>query len=355
VLWIPAAFARTLEPLLGAGAQLELALGRVRSEPNPAYRQLAPFSSRGLAYDGLVDPELAAPGVDVATLAGAAGPAELSGTSTAAAAAAGAAALLAQARPGLTASDLASLIVGAARPGSFALSAGGTGVLDLGASLAGEVTASATSLGFGVWSGPGWSSTRTLRLTNVSSRSLQLVVEPGSRHVRVTPARLRLAPGASAVLLLSASARARPAGVLVAGVLTVSPDGGQPLRLPWTIGLEPPPLRIVRVLGLVPGSFAPSDSHPALLRVAVGALGAGSQLELEPVARLELRLYTAAGQALGVLASESDLLPGSYAFALTGRGSRGARLHPGAYVLALVAWPVNGGAPSRARIGFRIE
>lgn len=239
--------------------------------------------------------------------------------------------------------------------GSFPLSAAGTGVLDLGASLAGEVAASTTSIGFGVWGGPGWSSIRTLTLRNVSSRPLQLTVDPGSRHLRAMPASLGLAPGASAVVQLVASARVRPAGALLAGVLTVSADGGQPLRLPWTIRLPAPALGLVRVLGLAPASFIPSLSRPALLRVAVGALAGAGRLELEPAARLELRLYTARGQFLGVLASESDLLPGSYGFALTGRGPRGAQLHPGTYVLVLIAWPVNGGSPSRARIGFRIE
>lgn len=355
VLWVPTSFARVLQPLLGAGAALELALGRVRGEPNPAYDQLAPFSSRGVAFDGLVDPELAAPGVDLPTVRAGRGPAEVSGTSAAAASVAGAAALLVQARPGLTAQAIASLLVGAARPGSFPLSAGGAGVLDLGASLAEEVSASTTSLGFGVWGGPRWSSTRALTLRNVSSRPLRLSVDPGSRRLRATPASLTLAPGASGVVRLVASARVRPVGTLLAGILTVSPDGGQPLRLPWTIGLPAPAVGLVRVLGLAPASFAPSLSRPALLRVAVGAFARGARLELEPVARLELRLYTARGEYLGMLASERDLLPGSYGFALTGRGPRGARLHPGAYVLAVVAWPVNGGPPSRARIGFRIE
>ena len=51
----------------------------------------------------------------------------------------------------------------------------------------------------------------------------------------------------------------------------------------------------------------------------------------------------------------NDLLPGAYAFGITGRGPAGAKLPPGGYEVRLVAWPVLGGKPSRARVPFRIE
>jgi hypothetical protein len=49
-----------------------------------------------------------------------------------------------------------------------------------------------------------------------------------------------------------------------------------------------------------------------------------------------------------------DLLPGAYAFGITGRGPAGGRLPRGGYEVRLVAWPVLGGRPSRKRVPFTI-
>jgi len=262
--------------------------------------------------------------------------------------------VLAQARPSLSGSELASLLVGSADPGGFALSAGGEGALDLGASLSGEVAASATTLGFGPAGPAGSSTTRTLTLANVSTRPLALELSTGNALVRVAPATLRLAVGASASISVTASAPStRPAAPLT-GVLAISPRGGSPLRVPWVIAPPTAPATLLRLARITPSVFAASDTKPALLRVQVGSL-AGAPLGIQPVARLELRLYRQSGAYLGLLTSERDLLPGIYRFALTGRNAAGARLPAGAYALSLVAWPTLGGAPERLRVAFRIE
>src|SRR5262249_13525406 len=62
--------------------------------------------------------------------------ASISGTSAAAASVAGAAAVLAQARPGLGAPDLRSLLVGYAHPSAAALTTAGLGEVDVGAAAA---------------------------------------------------------------------------------------------------------------------------------------------------------------------------------------------------------------------------
>ena len=51
---------------------------------------------------------------------------------------------------------------------------------------------------------------------------------------------------------------------------------------------------------------------------------------------------------LGLLARLRDVLPGQYAFGLTGRGPDGLRLEPGPYRLRLVARPAAGGPPHGA-------
>jgi hypothetical protein len=49
------------------------------------------------------------------------------------------------------------------------------------------------------------------------------------------------------------------------------------------------------------------------------------------------------------------VLPGRYSFGVTGRGPRGGRLARGAYTLRVVAFPVGGGKPGSASIGFEIR
>ncbi len=358
VVFVPAAGARALASLLADGASLEASLGGVRGEPNAAAGSLAPFSSGGLAFDGRVDPELSAPGVDLATAnpRGSAQPyAVVSGTSVAAASVAGAAALLLQSRPGLRAADAASLLAGSSAPGGFALLDGGEGALDLGAAGVGEVAASATALGFGPVPDAGWRAERRLTLHDVSGRALRIIFDTGSRDLRVVPARLRLAVGARTTVRVLANAAATPASGLAAGILAVLPAGGEPLRIPWTIVFQPPAATLLGAAALTPASFTPSDTRPAILQVSVGGLGGGSRLEIEPAARLEIRLLGPSGSSLGVLASVQDLLPGRYRFAISGRAPDGRRLAPGAYELALVAWPVLGGAPSRTRVDLRIQ
>jgi hypothetical protein len=53
-----------------------------------------------------------------------------------------------------------------------------------------------------------------------------------------------------------------------------------------------------------------------------------------------------------------DLLPGRYAFGLTGRGPFGNTLRPGGYELRLTAEPVEGAEgtpPSTAKVAFTIS
>jgi hypothetical protein len=73
------------------------------------------------------------------------------------------------------------------------------------------------------------------------------------------------------------------------------------------------------------------------------------------VGRLDVLLYSSGGAFLGVLATVPDLLPGTYRFALTGRGPGGAVLPPGRYEIRLVAYPTLGAAPTRRKIPIRIE
>src|SRR5438093_1269978 len=105
---------------LQRGGHAVVSIGLPDTARNGNSAQIAPFSSHGLAFDGRVKPDVAAPGVVLATAE--AGRNEdgtprfgtVNGSSAAAAVVTGAAALLAQLRTDLSASDLKSLLAGTA-------------------------------------------------------------------------------------------------------------------------------------------------------------------------------------------------------------------------------------------------
>jgi subtilisin family serine protease len=350
-------------PVLAAARRrylVQVAIGRAATTRNADAGRVTAFSSRGLTLGGTLAPQLSAPGVGIATsdpstADGAPEYTSVTGTSVAAAAAAGAAALLAQARPGLSAADLASLLAGSAIRTGAAPAAGGTGTVDPGGSATGEVAASQTALSFGPWNGPRWHQARALSIHNVSSRPLTIGIASSSRLVAVTPASVELRPGRSAVVKVEAQASQRPSLAVVTGALTVRPAGSQALRIPWVIVFRPYRGPLIGPATIVPPSFIPSDSNPASLTVVAGRIAGGKLVEIEPVARLDVSLYSSSGAFLGLLATVPDLLPGTYSFALTGRGPGGAVLQPGGYEIRLTGWPTLAGPPTREKIRFRIE
>ncbi len=361
VIGVPEHDAQAALAAVRKGFVVAAAIGRTSVVRNPDQGRVAPFSSRGLTFGGLLDPQLAAPGVAIETsdpgseADGEPAFASVTGTSVSAAEVAGAAALLSEARPGLSAEDLGSLLTGSARPFGAGQTAAGAGLVDPGASAVGEVTASATSLAFGPWNGPNWHAKQQLTVRNVSSRPLILTLASSSRLVEVDPETLRLEPGQTATAQVVAAASSRPALALIGGSVTVRPTGGQVLRIPWAIVFRPFAGDLIGPLRVTPPSFAPSDSKPAVLTVVAGRIAGRASVEIEPVARLDVLLYTSAGRYLGVLARVPDLLPGAYEFGLTGRAPNGQVLAPGSYEIRLVARPTLPGPPSRAKIAFRIE
>jgi subtilisin family serine protease len=351
VVGVPEATARVAVSAVRRRYAVLAALGRAVVAVNPEAGRVAGFSSRGLTFAGMLAPQLLAPGVGIETSdPGSGGDGEpaftsVTGTSVAAASVAGAAVLLAEARPGLSAIDLASLLAGSAP----------SGAVDPGAAAVGEVTASATSLAFGPWNGRRLQQTRALVVHNVSSRRLVISLTPSSRLVSVRPASLVLPPDAELRVRVTARATSRPTLAVVTGTLALRPAGGQVLRVPWAIVFEPFAGSLLGPVRVTPTSFSPSDTSPAVLSVVAGRVSGGASVEIGPVARLDVLLYNSSGAFMGVLARARDLLPGAYRFALTGRGPGGAPLSPGSYEIRLVARPTLPGRPSRAKIVFRIE
>lgn len=369
VVVVPTTDAAELLDAQHAGIDVGVAIGPAHDIPNPTHGDVAAFSSRGLAFDGGIKPDVVAPGIALATsepgTAADGSPlyGTINGTSGAAATVAASAALLAELRPALNGPELESLLVGYAQRGRAPATSVGAGTLRVGASAVGEVAAQPTTLGFGLWAGTHWHATRTLVVTNVSSRRLVLSMsaladqDSEALNFTVKPNRLVLRVGRSADVQVTVRAPTAPPTRLVTGVIQIAPDGGEALHVPWALEFKGYSANLLQHVSLNEPSFKASDTSPALLSVQAGAIVHDDGLQIQPVSRLDILLYSSAGKYLGVLSRLRDLLPGSYSFGITGRGPTSVRLPPGGYELRLAAWPTLplDAAPSRAQISFRIE
>ena len=272
VVTVPGSAGRDALDSFRSGRQPLVSVGRARGEVSKVVGRVAPFSSRGLAFDGFVKPDLVAPGVSLLTADP--GKAEdetaryssLSGSSAAAAVVAGAAALLAQSRPELDASALKGLLAGSARPLlGESVAAQGAGVLDLGAAGAGEVAALPTTMSFGRATGNGWHTTRNLVLRNHSSRTLRIRVSQDERDnggarglvFGFAPERMRIPPGGIARVFVAVRSLT-PAGPPVEGMFEVSPRGSAPIRVPWLVRFRPRENQLLGSVRLSTASFRPS-------------------------------------------------------------------------------------------------
>ena len=333
---------------------------------NAGNRGIAPFSSRGLAFDGRVKPDVSTPGVAIVTSEpgsnddGTPRYGTVNGSSPAAAVVAGAAAVLAQARPGLRASDLKSLLTASARPvRDTSVTAQGAGLVDLGAGAAGEITAEPTTLAFGHAEGDGWHASQQMVIRNVSTRTLLVRIRnsgSGGLVIQSKPRWVRLKPGRHAPVQLDAKlSGAPPAGGSAEGAVLLVPRGSAPLRLPWAITFGRPPGDLISGVALSQTTFKLSDATPAVLSFQAGLVVPDpSGTEVRPVLRLDIWLWRGRNR-LGLLARMRDLLPGRVVYGLTGRGPDGTPLPAGRYRVQLVARPTAAGPSTSRTIGFTIR
>jgi hypothetical protein len=327
---------------------------------------IAPFSSRGLAFDGRVKPDVTAPGVAIVTSEPGANEdgtprfGTVNGSSPAAAVVAGAAAVLTQARPELRGVDLKSLLTGTARSiPDTSVTAQGAGLVDLGAAAAGEISTDPVTLAYGRAQGDGWRAAQEVTIGNVSTRTLLVRVRSdgsGGLVITSTPRWVRLKPGGHAAVTLRArlNGAAPPSGSAEGSVLLVARGVGA-LKVPWAITYGTPPRRLISSVALSAGAFRPSDTTPAVLSLQAGLVRQGPEgAQVHPVSKLDVELWRGK-QRIGLLARLRDLLPGRVAIGLTGRGPGGNVLQPGRYQVRLVALPTSEGPPTIRTIAFRIK
>ncbi len=327
-------------PVLGLGARQGRVLvenprfaARIAvADPGSRPEAIASFSSRGPTADGLLEPDLVAPAVDVETAYPGPGGepliARMSGTSAAAAQVAAVALRVRVDRPELTPADVRSLLVQAAAP------LPGVPSTDQGAGVVRMPGALAVSITPAVLSGRRSASAPTrLRLTlrNLTADPAVYRVALSTPDGAVTPPGdpLEVAPGAEAEATVQV-----PAGVdaFRGTALVLAADGA-------TIGVAPvfaqaTPVVPPAALG-VPEIRVAGDVAEA--RVSVGTIGrSGSALMVAPLHRLGLWLVPAGGGAPIRMAGEKqsgDWPAGTYRFMLTRRQETGRELPAGRYRL----------------------
>ncbi len=367
VVGLPSTVAREARRTIARGAEVTVSLGAPGWSDNPDGRRVALFSSHGLAFGGGVKPEVIAPGVELITSDvgrnedQSARYSTISGSSAAAALAAGMAAVLVQARPGLDAHALKGVLVGAAAPSAgTSVSAQGAGTIDGAGAVATELAAAPATIGFGAADQAGWQSIRRVTVTNVSTRRLRLAVQADTEGitgiaVRATPRELRIRPGRSVRLTVRARAAFLPRrpGAVFGSVRLVSRGGGS-TEIPWAVALPAGDAPLVSDVKLSAARFRRSDRAPAVLSMRAGNVRLrGARMQLQPLSRLDVELWRGS-RRVGLLARLRDVLPGNYAFGVTGRGPRGRPLPRGAYRLRIIAVPPDG-QREFATVGFTLR
>jgi subtilisin family serine protease len=371
VVSIPAVAADRLLATIARGVEAAVSIGTAQDADNDTAASVASFSSTGLAYDGRVKPDVVASGVGIATAeprserGGSTRYGTVNGSSAAAAAVAGAAAVLAEARPTLQGSQLRSILIGSARriPGA-SVTEEGAGLVSLGGAAAAELTAEPATLALGNALVRGAKRFQSIVVRNVTTRSLRVRVRfaPSAQgaapvEFHAVPARFTIPVGKGRRVRVKATVKADPIGTAPAeGSVILVPFAGAPVHVPWAMTFAEPPDAVLGPLRLSTDSFAPSDAGPALLTFRAGQLvrEAGRDA-IEPIALLTLDLLNSEGDELGTLATLRDLLPGRYAFGLTGRTPAGNTLAKGRYRIRVTAQPSLGGPADRAVVRFTIR
>ena len=369
---LPREIGRAVGAIVARGDAVSVTLEPAAPITNDAAPRLAPFSSHGLSFDGVLRPDLVAPGVGLATAdarpaPGADAPyATVTGSSASAAVVAAAAALVVQARPELTAAELKAVLVASAAPLVSATerapaSGQGGGIIDVSAALETTLIVDPPLVALGAPTRGGWASEVILELRNLGTEPEQVtfaLVPDGEERLplefRVDPSLLTIAPGAreSVRLIVSLGESEETWEGWISGAILVQPASGPATRVPFaTAFADDPPAPLVDAARLAPvGEASTAAGLLSVLSFRVGWVGESpAGLALGPVSLLEVDLWRDA-EFVGTITRLRDLLPGRYSIGLTGRAPDGSPLAPGAYRIQFVARPAVGGFGELVRV-----
>ena len=368
VVSVPARAGEQVNARLRRGANIEVSIGKPFSVTNPDSGKVAAFSSQGLSYRGEVKPNLVAPGVGIAsadagtTEAGYPAFATVSGSSAAAAVVAGAAALLTQARPDLSGSELKSILeTSASRLKRYSLTAQGLGALDTAAAARVPIALEPQSLTFPLMRGAQKHATLKFGLRNLGVSEVVVAAtasregKPDWLRVRARPVRLLIRGGHRATIKLKLDLIGESRGSSAQGTVSLLLGNGQLLHIPWSARYADVRSDLISAASLSRRTVSASDSTAEVLTLGLGRVSGTWQRRIEPASKVEVALWNAAGRYLGVLARMRDVLPGRYVFGLTGRSPAGATLAAGGYRLRIAAYPSGGGRVSVRSLRFTIK
>ena len=87
-------------------------------------------------------------------------------------------------------------------------------------------------------------------------------------------------------------------GDVAAGAVTVAPEGGVPLEVPWAAVLKAVPAGLIGFAKLSSSRFKPSDVTPAVLIAQLGEVDEQgiAAPSVEPLSHLDIQLRTKAGK-----------------------------------------------------------
>jgi minor extracellular serine protease Vpr len=364
VVGLPAGVAGEIRSLLDDDAPVVVSIGGVALAERGEAGSIAAFSSRGLAFDGSLKPDISAPGVSVPTSEPGRGDdgdvrfGTISGTSAAAAVTAGVAAILAEGRPGLSTTGLRGILVGSAQRSDLDPASSGAGLVDLRTAIQQEVFAEPAVVSFGAERGSG-EIERVLRVHNVSTRPLDVSIDQGALapkgvELTIDPPRVKVAPGRSAsVSIVADTSDLSPEAGIATGEIVLRVPGSPDVHAPWAVAV-PAPTKLLSELAIKQTGKSTSDATPAILTLVAGAVSAAADPQVRAVSMLEVELWRGQ-ERLGLLARRREALPGRYTFARTGRAPDGARLRRGEYVVRVVATPGDGTPKQSAKVPYRVR
>ena len=351
VVSVPSSFRAAV---LGANGPVTASFSAAEAPANPDAGSVAAFSSRGLAFDDAVKPDVVAPGVAITSALAGGGYAAVSGTSAAAAQVAGDVAILRELHPAWTPQTVTAALVGSAHqvPGTAAdasalgpVEAQGGGLADVQAAAGSELAAEPAELSFGATAADPVTVSRTVVLHNLSDHDVSVDlgfvrdgVGDGQSRAALTAdhPHVTVPAGGSTSVVVTVAAADLPLRPSVLGGWIVA----GPLRIPWALATAGRDLSLVRQVQLSPARFTPSapGAPPASqLAIALGSLGsAPGALDITPVSRLTIDLVHGK-RSLGRLIELHALLPGVYRYGISGRDPAGHLLPAGRYVLHVEA------------------
>jgi hypothetical protein len=219
-------------------------------------------------------------------------------------------------------------------------------MLDLHAAAQREIVAEPAALSFRSSAGGPLVLEQTVRLHNLGARRLPVSISPSPPvdGVEVAPLESRLlvsAGGTADVVVGVAIDGDTRGGVVATGELVVRVRDSEDVRLPWSVALPPANVDLLSGVALRSTGERITDATPAVVSFVAGAVVRGDDPEVRPIDVLEVELWRG-GELLGVLSRRREVLPGRYAFGLTGRGPQGESLPRGRYRVRLVARPGDG-------------